>query len=113
MPREVCSMNVSESMTARDFYNFASQHYEEIKDARENYGFSWDTTSAHLFTLTGVYVFPNVLECYYNLVSEMRSNPKARKSISKRLHVLERYRILSRWSLSPILCNRPQASELA
>lgn len=24
-------MNVSESMTARDFYNFASQHYEEIK----------------------------------------------------------------------------------
>ena len=28
-------MNVSESMTARDFYNFASQHYEEIKDARE------------------------------------------------------------------------------
>ena len=90
-------MNVSESMTARDFYNFASQHYEEIKDARENYGFSWDTTSAHLFTLTGVYVFPNVLECYYNLVSEMRSNPKARKSISKRLHVLERYRILSRW----------------
>lgn len=79
-------------LTSDECFSFVSENYEEIKSAREDYGYSWDTVSAHLFTLTGIYVFPNVLEFCYTQVSKRRRVYRAWDVLKRRFHFLSRFR---------------------
>lgn len=79
-------------LTPDEYFNFVSEYYEEIRNAREDYGFSWDKVSAHLFTLTGIYVFPSVLEFCYVRVSKKRRLRMVRDWWKRRFNFLSRFR---------------------
>lgn len=87
--REVKAMK---ELTPNEYFNFVSENYEEIRNALEDYGFSWDKVSAHLFTLTGIYVFPNVLEFCYVRVSKKRWQRMVRDWWKRRFNFLSRFR---------------------
>lgn len=87
--REVKAMK---ELTPDEYFNFVSEYYEEIRNAREDYGFSWDKVSAHLFTLTGIYVFPSVLEFCYVRVSKKRRLRMVRDWWKRRFNFLSRFR---------------------